>query len=122
MRLKLTEFLRLSSHLSITSTAPPGSEIALNFSRYTGRSFTPRNVASAFEDRVLYSSQYLNDKLQVGLQSGSRKCQGIRHPRLDSRASLRPAWCSQVGIKQSRTVYHHVICGCCENNAVGEDN
>ena len=51
-RLKLPDFLRLCSHLSITSTSPPGSEIALNFSRYTGRTFTPRNVMSAFDDRV----------------------------------------------------------------------
>ena len=122
MRLKLPEFLRLCSHLSITSTAPPGSEIALNFSRYTGRTFTPRNVMSAFNDRVLYSSQDLNDKLEAGLQLGKRKCQGIRHPRVDSYAPSHPGWCTQLGVQQRRNAYHNVLCGRCENDAVGEDN
>ena len=123
-RLKLPEFLRLCSHLSInlTSIFPPGSEIALNFSRYTGRTFTPRNVRAAFDDRVLYSSQFLNDKLKVGLQLGKRKCQGIRHPRVDSYAPLHPDWCTQVGVQQRRNAYHHVLCGRCENDAVGKDN
>ena len=49
-RLKLPECLRLCSHLSINATSSPGNETALNFSRYTERSFTPRNMLPVFDD------------------------------------------------------------------------
>ena len=122
MRLKLPEFLRLCSHLSITATYSPDSETALNFRRYTGRSFTPRNVMSAFDDGLLYSSQDLHDKLEVGLKLGKRKCRGIRHPRVESYAPSHPDWCTQFGVMKRITVYHHVLCGQCKSDAVGNND
>ena len=60
-RLSLGKFLSMCADLSDTNNqVSPGSVVSQNFEKYSGYSYTPENVRLAFEQKILYSSDFLN--------------------------------------------------------------
>ena len=83
-RLSLGKFLSMCADLSDTNNqVSPGSVVSQNFEKYSGYSYTPENVRLAFEQKILYSREYLINKYATKQQSQKWKCKGICSKHMD---------------------------------------
>ena len=94
-QVNLAEFISMCNHLSDNENfLSTDSVISENFKTYTGMPANPYNISRAFGSGVLYSSQYLEEKLATKQIATKRRCKGIRNQLVDTFASSHPEWCT----------------------------